>query len=380
MVTNINCVYAGTKTLHITRFTAALPVTAWNWNNQTPYAHRNLAYWSGSEWHGASGTLFDKTIGMTTYDLGTLTGLDTSNKQFFYDMELGIFLSAPTVGNATSGASQAVYTTSNVFSQTGGTITQPYTKFTQFTMPIGANTGFPATNFGGPGFGGRKGFWPHVYLGNAGIIYAYTNLLNYKCRFWAKPYSGAIDIQQNMLFNMTSAKGMSAQLIYNNSTWAVNCGTTVGNLLWNTDYVTFHNEYNPIFESPDGVFDVDTVMKTITNINNYSTSPYGFFYANTSIVSIGGVTFNGYGVLMQADGTRYWLLEIIPDDAFSSAWRTQGSAPTFKVDQNGYLFIKTPNNHTTLYASSDPLSFQPTYTQWPKLELIRVPHNDGMYR
>jgi hypothetical protein len=161
---------------------------------------------------------------------------------------------------------------------------------------------------------------------------------------------------------------------YQNTNWIQNGGTVLGRNLIQTSFDGNAIRYNLTYQSPDGAFDMNSVLTNLSNIASMRTTPLGWVWLTGTVTVIAGRSFNGYGVLILPDGLSYFILRIVPTDAQSVNWRS--GTPQAKMDSDGYLWFKSSTSDTQVYASLAALTTQPQITiHPPSIPLIDTPRN-----
>jgi len=91
---------------------------------------------------------------------------------------------------------------------------------------------------------------------------------------------------------------------------------------------------------------VDAIMQTEIHSDKTRPTPFGWLSCiggASQPVTIGGITYTSYMILTSADGSKYWLLNILPQDAFGANWQNSIGTTNAVMFPSGQMLIHRNN-------------------------------------
>lgn len=367
--------YRGSLDLPI--YTLATPNFTGNWSFQNTsfysFAAQSFENTVSKQIVGLKGTAFDAIYGVTNIQFGTQVGTLVNTDQFsWYNNKLTGILQL--VGDSIGG-NPIYYSINNLSRYIGNntTIIDVFTPSILTTLPNpgSGNTRYPQPNAGEPtptfDFGGT------VFLNIS---------LNRRVGHYVEGGGFVLDpLNTGLIPPWSSAASGHGLIPYNGTHWILNGASNVNTTyVWSVDYVNPPIAYQATYDSPDGILNFNSLMVNNVVQPSFTKSVYGWLYCSLNAITVAGVNYAGYGVLIAPDFSWYKLIRILPQDAGSSTWRTGTvGTPTLKMDQNNFLFLKTANVQNKIYYGP----IQPQITSFAfgsGIPIASLPHNPGMFK
>lgn len=351
--------YAGVRRINLRTFTSTFSAlhSPWTWqpNSLMPMEMAGQLVNTGSGFY-ASGfgcTVFDHSIGSTRFTYGDLT-LGTYNDVFGNilwrrsDKASGLLcgwvfdqVNDQTPSNFSSAVTLGVPVNNPQFS------TQ-----SNFQTPSATNSGTPDPYSGGG--------WFMTYSGSS-ESYQYSswrNNLTQSYMNW-KVLGSAITQLGTLICNFNATKNFISCIPYGATYTYCWCEDATGpgtKTLVATDFISYAVNYAPSLSNP-----IASSIDLNAYINDVGTaSPSacygGWLWMNKNNLTVAGKTLTGFGIWVAPDFSSYYLLEIVPIDAYASTWNSGVGTVFGKWDDTGALWLKSSNNFTDIFVSVPPSS------------------------
>lgn len=273
------------------------------------------------------GTVFGPTVKQTTFEIGDFSK-----------------------GNLATSLN-CIYNGSQILSMFPNSAPAHYPSTFAYGLQLGTNIvhgifnglDYPAYNaaaFPGPGFnnGSQLGANKVIYGTNDIVTLVTDKLLSWSfggnvAQTWDFPLRGIFPTNLGKL-------GVDPAT---NSTWATVGGSGAIANLCRPDFggLGFLEFFTLTWDNPV----INGYVSFDFNISNTSATPYGWLTtelnngSSNRSVTINGTLYTSYMILTSLDGTKWWLLNIIPTDADSAGWQGSIGTVTAKFFPNGQLVL-----------------------------------------
>lgn len=332
--------YVGLRTIQIKTFTTTYAplVTPWNWCG---FAMQPMEFAStynnagDASIRGIGGNVFDDATGLTKYSIGDLTSFPFG------------------------GAATCLWYNKKLQGWSYGPANAPVQAIFSFPLSLGTPTNIAAFSTAG-GIMTPNGS-PNVYASAGflcadGTIYGSFNngplpAVNQAVGFFDTATLAA-HFTNTPAFLYGSSVLYGGSIPYNGTNWVVTGYQGGGGTKYvmSTDFVTFDTiQIMGLVNPPGSSLDLNALV--ISQLQPGIAPTYdGWLYINSSTLTIGTQTLNGFGILIQPDFSSYVVFQIVPTDGASANW-TAANGYAARFDQSGVMWMKDGGNNTTIFKS-----------------------------
>jgi hypothetical protein len=338
-------------------------------SNASPYPVGSAGHWNSGlgAWDGTFGWVAGSNTkgvaGITTFHLGNVTGTDNNwHPSTWWN---GVLFGPFSQEEGVSQNNEKVFGFTQAVPLSSPDVVAAFAATTLITFPA-TSSRWPLSNTNGGFYGNADG--------TATIITTFNGLTSY---FQSNSLGGCTLISNNSPLVWSSAQSIQSMIGFGGLYYISATGNVApNNWLIVTDLGADAVRYALTYASPDGAFDMNTVLKN--GQGAFQTCALGFLFFAQTVVNIGGIPYTGFGILILPDFSGYYLIQVLPQSIPAQDWANPARGlPIGKLDAVGNLYIQTANISGTLYFGG---TLRPEITVYPSLPLIPVPHNSGILK